>query len=58
MSKARMITVAAALAIAVPATVFGVSAAFPLIAAEPAIAPQDQPPPPPPPPPRRRVRVG
>ena len=51
MSKARMLAVAATLAIAVPATVLGVSAAFPLIAAERAIAPQDQPPPPPPPPP-------
>jgi BlaR1 peptidase M56 len=50
MSKARMIAVAAALAIAVPATVFGVSAAFPLTAAARASAPQDQPPPPPPPP--------
>ena len=53
MSKARMLTVAAALAIAVPATVLGASAAFPLTAAQPAIASQDQPPPPPPPPPAR-----
>ena len=51
MSKARMLAVAAALAIAVPATVLGASAAFPLTAAQPEIAPQDQPPPPPPPPP-------
>jgi hypothetical protein len=50
MSNVRVFAVAAALAIAVPATVFGVSAAFPLTAAERAIAPQDQPPPPPPPP--------
>ena len=53
MSKARMLAVAAALAIAVPATVLGASAAFPLTAAQPAIASQDQPPPPPPPPPAR-----
>ena len=51
MSKARMFAVAAALAIAVPATVLGASAAFPLTAAPSAIALQDQPPPPPPPPP-------
>ena len=52
MSKARMLAVAAALAIAVPATVLGASAAFPLTAAQPTIGPQDQPPPPPPPPPQ------
>ena len=56
MSKARMLAVAAALAIAVPATVLGASAAFPLTAAQPAVAPQDQPPPPPPPPPPGRWR--
>ena len=52
MSKARMLAVAAALAVAVPATVLGASAAFPLTAAQPAIAMQDPPPPPPPPPER------
>jgi Zn-dependent protease with chaperone function len=51
MSKVRMLAVAAALAIAVPASVVGASAAFPLTAAPRAIAPRDQPPPPPPPPP-------
>jgi Zn-dependent protease with chaperone function len=51
MSKSRMLAVAAGLAIAVPVTVLGASAAFPLTAATPAIASQDQPPPPPPPPP-------
>ncbi len=53
MSKARMFAVAAALAIAVPATVLVASASFPLTAAQPAIAPQEPPPPPPPPPPPR-----
>jgi bla regulator protein blaR1 len=52
MSKVRMLAVAAALAIAVPTTVLGVSAAVPLTAAQREIAPQDQPPPPPPPPPK------
>jgi hypothetical protein len=56
MSNVRMLAAAAALAIAVPATVLGASAAFPLTAAEREIAPQDQPPPPPPPPPPQRVR--
>ena len=37
MSKARMLAVAAALAIAVPATMLGASAAFPLTAAQPTI---------------------
>ena len=55
MSKARILTVAAALAIAVPATVLGVSAAFPLTTAQPAIVLQDAPPPPPPPPPAKPV---
>ena len=55
MSKARMLAVATALAIAVPATVLVASASFPLTAAEPAIAPQDPPPPPPPPPPPEPV---
>jgi Zn-dependent protease with chaperone function len=50
MSKSRMLAVAAALALVVPATVFGAAAAFPLTAARPAVAPQDPPPPPPPPP--------
>jgi hypothetical protein len=50
MSKTRMFAVAAALAIAVPATVLSASAAFPLTAAQPALAQQDPPPPPPPPP--------
>jgi Zn-dependent protease with chaperone function len=54
MSKARLLVVTAALAIAVPATVLGASAAFPLTAVRPAIASQDQPPPPPPPPPPAR----
>jgi hypothetical protein len=52
MSKARMLAVAAALAIAVPAAMHSASAAFPLTAAQPTIASQDQPPPPPPPPPK------
>ena len=55
MSRARILAVAAALAIAVPATVLGVSAAVPLTAAPRAIAPQDQPPPLPPPPPTEPV---
>ena len=55
MSTARMLAVAAVLAIAVPATALGAIAAFPLTAALPAIAPQDVPPPPPPPPRRRRA---
>jgi Zn-dependent protease with chaperone function len=58
MSTTRMFAVAAALAIAVPATVLGASAAFPLTADQPAIAPQDPPPPPPPPPPPERVSSG
>jgi hypothetical protein len=49
MSNVRMFAVAAMLAIAVPATALGASAAFPLTAPDPAIAPQDPPPPPPPP---------
>ena len=57
MSKARLLAVATALAIAVPATVLVASASFPLTAAQPAIAPQDAPPPPPPPPPPRRRGV-
>ena len=50
MSKTRMLAVACALTIAVPATVLGASSAFPLIASQPALAQQDPPPPPPPPP--------
>jgi Zn-dependent protease with chaperone function len=52
MSNARMLGVAAALAIVVPTTVLGATAAFPMTASRPAIAAQDQPPPPPPPPPK------
>jgi hypothetical protein len=57
MSRARILVVAAVLAIAVPATVLGVSAAVPLTAAPRAMAPQDQPPPPPPPPPPEPVAL-
>lgn len=56
MSKVRMLGVAAALAIALPATVLGASAAFPLTAMPSVIVLQD-PPPPPPPPPSPAVRV-
>jgi hypothetical protein len=49
MSKVRMLAAATVLAIAVPAAVLGASAAFPLTAARPVLASQDQPPPPPPP---------
>jgi hypothetical protein len=53
MSKARMLAVTVVLAIALPVTVLGASAAFPLTAAQAVIAMQDPPPPPPPPPPER-----
>ena len=56
MSKTRMLAVAAALAIAVPATVLGASAAFPLTAAHTAIALQDPPPPAPAPAASARTR--
>ena len=51
MSTPKLIACAAALALAVPATVLAAGSAFPLVTLESPIAVQDPPPPPPPPPP-------